>query len=342
MEKSEFIIKEITKLNILNKLKINDSFISNKIINLFDNLDVINTETELFPLSETEYIYNTNIIYKIDNDIYISLKLNDELSNECIITDIVFFYTKKENIDKINNIIEELKKGIFDTTNQEEEIKNDNLFYISIDKNGFFLNKLYLNTEIDFNISYNKKTLKELKKISKEIKNNSGLWALEGKRGLGKTTALKFISDNNLDKKFIYIPNILIDNTINSIDIFEFILNNGNCVFILDDIETFSNSFDLKANHLIQNISQFIDSFLFEENKVSFMIISNEEESEFLENLETLNNFKYKVVFEDLENSNISNLLELKKYKNVNSYDKLSLNEILNNKKSKEKKYKGF
>ncbi len=335
------IIKKLAKTKILNTLKINDSFIFNKVSHIFDDFEMVIKETELFPFSENEYIYSINTIYKLDNEIFISVKLDDELSEECRLTDIIFFYTKDKNIEKINIIIEELKKGIFSTDEQYQGLEG-NLSYISISKNNFSLNKLYLDNEIDFNICYNKKTFKELKKISKEIKDNSGLWILTGIKGSGKTSSLQLISSFSPNKKFIYIPTILVDSVINSIDIFEFIKENGDCVFIIDDMETIFDNFDIKGSYLIQNLSQLIDNFLFEKNKLSFIIISNEENSSYLNYLKELNNFKYEIIFKGLERSNISDILDLKKITNTSLSDNSSLSDVLNNKRKEQKKYTGF
>lgn len=351
MEKIENIIRKKANKDELNSLKINDSFIFEKVNSIFDKFEEIIKESELFPLSETEYVYNSQILSKINNNIYISYKLNDEFSdNGCIITDIIFFYIKRDissespsPIEEINLILEGLKKGIFMTDDFEDNKSISNLSYLSIDQNGFYLTDLNIDTSIDYNLCYNKNTLKELKKISKDINKNSGLWIINGIKGTGKTSSLKIIANNNPDKKFIYIPNIFIESTINSTEIFDFIKNNASCIFIIDDIENLFNNFEVKGNHLIQNISQLIDNFLFKDGIISFIIISNEEDSEYLEYLENINSFKYKMTISELDSYNISKIKEIRNIKYVyDSNKKNTLNEILINKKSTVKKHTGF
>jgi excinuclease UvrABC helicase subunit UvrB len=67
---------------------------------------------------------------------------------------------------------------------------------------------------VDDNVYYNQKTLKNINKLVKSIKKD---WSsiLYGQRGTGKTNTISYICDK-LDRIVIFIPNTLIESTINN------------------------------------------------------------------------------------------------------------------------------
>jgi hypothetical protein len=332
------IIKDLIGKH-LSSLSINDSFSLLNLNEYFDKFETIIKNTSLLPISNNDYLYNSSILKKIDDSIYISYDISDELSDIGSISNIRFYYNNSDNINIINDIIEILKKEIL-YADESSDSETHNLNYLIPSSSGYYLSPLIIENQIDFKICYNKKTFKELKNLSKNISKKGGVWILDGENGMGKTSSLKFIAEENTNLKFIYIPNILVDNTINSLDIIEFIKNNKGAVLILDNFEKLFSQYDTRGYNTINNISMLVDSFIFNKTDIKIIIINNSNhESHYLDQLINLNNFNSIILFERLDNSNIQEISKIKKIKNIESIK--NINDILNKKDLKSRKY-GF
>jgi hypothetical protein len=109
--------------------------------------------------------------------------------------------------------------------------------------------------------------------MAKKIKKNDrGLCVLHGNRGTGKTAAINYIA-NNIDRIIIFVPNNLIDQTINNPDFRKLLKKYHKPIVILDDCEMIFNEYFAKSNTIVNNLLQLVDGFLSE--NITFVTIFN-------------------------------------------------------------------
>ena len=213
---------------------------------------------------------------------------------------------------------------------------------VSLSNNSIELEEIkYDDIDID-NIEeyYSKQTFKDLSKwLKKSKKQQSGLSILYGKRGTGKSSAIKYLA-TKLDRNLIFVPNNLVDLTINSSDFSKFLRKHENPILILDDCEMIFNEFFTKSNIIANNLMQLVDGLL--SNKLSIITIFNvEDKSEIDHNLIECNNLIDIIEFTDLSNSEANQLSELLGYKQKHKND-IRLLDLIKNNKSDNKKRLGF
>ena len=213
---------------------------------------------------------------------------------------------------------------------------------VSLSNNSIELEEIkYDDIDID-NIEeyYSKQTFKDLSKwLKKSKKQQSGLSILYGKRGTGKSSAIKYLA-TKLDRNLIFVPNNLVDLTINSSDFSKFLRKHENPILILDDCEMIFNEFFTKSNIIANNLMQLVDGLL--SNKLSIITIFNvEDKSEIDHNLIECNNLIDIIEFTDLSNSEANQLSELLGYKQKHKND-IRLLDLIKNTKSDNKKRLGF
>lgn len=276
-------------------------------------------------------IINDKVFSKISDEIFISYTVYDTENEDSQIFDITFFYKSESNLDKINEIIQALNQESID---DEIEMTNSNLETLVLSSDG--INREPIEFELDENISlfYNKNTFKKSKKLIKKINNSAkGLSIIHGERGTGKTNIIKFLSTKT-EKTVIYIPNNLLDVTINSSEFSTFIKNYNNPVIVIDDCEFIFNDFYSKSNSYTSNILQMIDGLMSDMIPINFIMIFNCELEDIDTNLLESNN-----LLEVLEFNNLSKdeATELSKYignnEKIKSDTKLSV--VINNKLDK-------
>ena len=330
-------------------ISLNDIYNYNSILPLIKDFKIINKLDEYTPYEDNEYIIDSKLLTIIDDGIYMSYIVSDVFSDTPTISSIVF-YKSDEKVNNIilDNLINSINKFSLDNTQDISKENDDinNLNYLSLSKNGMYLSPLEIKNHLDIDLCYNKDTLKEIKELDKQIKKNKlGIWILHGKTGNGKTSSLKYLSDKNKNINFTYITYSSLDLTINSHDIHDFILNNNQMIFIIDDFENLYDNFDVKLNQTLVNISQIMDNFLFKDSKVGFIIIVNTNNITIdnLEQLYSLNSFINSIEFKELEKSKIDKLIKnVNKDFKLNNKARISLSDIINNKKTIEKNYTGF
>lgn len=229
-----------------------------------------NIFTEIIP-SDDENIINEKVLAKIDDGIYLSYVIVDKNVESSIISDVVFFYKEDSNIKDVNKVIEEIEKTVLDFS--EEETHNINT--ISISNGGIDIepvNNLKVDTE-NQELYYSEKTFKTLSKMVKKIKKNDrGLCVLHGNRGTGKTAAINYIA-NNIDRIIIFVPNNLIDQTINNPDFRKLLKKYHKPIVVLDDCEMIFNEYFAKSNTIVNNLLQLVDGFL--SDNITFVTIFN-------------------------------------------------------------------
>lgn len=277
-----------------------------------------NRYTEVIP-SERSLIINDKILEKINDDLYISYLVLDRLNESSIIHDIIFFFRDDDQLELVNQLIEQLDQCVFDL---ETELVDSKFNTISLTQNGIELENVDL-CDLDDEVEYyyDESTFKDINDLVKSIKKtNKGLSLFYGSRGTGKTSIVNYLTDK-LDKMVIFIPNNMIDNTINNPDFKSFLKKHPNSLILIDDCEVIFNQLFSRSNVFVNNLLQIVDgplSDIFSANIV--MIFNTESEDDIDESLIDCNNLIGKVSFEFLseESSNTlsKHINSRKKYKN--------------------------
>jgi predicted AAA+ superfamily ATPase len=177
--------------------------------------------------------------------------------------------------------------------------------------------------------------------VKKSKKPKPGLSIFYGSRGTGKSSVIKFLS-SKLERNFIYIPNNLIDLTINSSEIYKFLQKHKNPIIIIDDCEMIFSEFFTKSNVIVNNLMQIIDGPLSNKVKASIITIFNvEDTNEIDHNLMDCNNLVDIIEFSNLSNSEANQLSDFLGYKQKHKSD-IRLLDLIKNNKSNNKKRLGF
>lgn len=320
-----------------NKVLIHGTFDFKETESFFDQYEKVNKFTEIICL-EIDDIINDKLLLKSTESIYISYIAVDKLTESAVISDITIYYSSSEDADEVNEIIKSLSE--YQVIDDSEDRHNLNV--VSLSNNSIELEEIkYDDIDID-NIEeyYSKQTFKDLSKwLKKSKKQQSGLSILYGKRGTGKSSAIKYLA-TKLDRNLIFVPNNLVDLTINSSDFSKFLRKHENPILILDDCEMIFNEFFTKSNIIVNNLMQLVDGLL--SNKLSIITIFNvEDKSEIDHNLIECNNLIDIIEFTDLSNSEANQLSELLGYKQKHKND-IRLLDLIKNNKSDNKKRLGF
>ena len=320
-----------------NKVLIHGTFDFKETENFFDQYEKVNKFTEIICL-EIDDIINDKVLLKSTESIYISYIAVDKLTESAVISDITIYYSSSEDADEVNEIIKSVSE--YQVIDDSED--GHNLNVVSLSNNSIELEEIkYDDIDID-NIEeyYSKQTFKDLSKwLKKSKKQQSGLSILYGKRGTGKSSAIKYLA-TKLDRNLIFVPNNLVDLTINSSDFSKFLRKHENPILILDDCEMIFNEFFTKSNIIANNLMQLVDGLL--SNKLSIITIFNvEDKSEIDHNLIECNNLIDIIEFTDLSNSEANQLSELLGYKQKHKND-IRLLDLIKNTKSDNKKRLGF
>ena len=281
---------------------------------------------DIIPADDFDII-NDRIFSKISDDVFLSYMIYDTENEDSQIFDVTFFYRNESNIEKINEIIQKLNQ---EPSEEETEIKS-NLETLVLSSDG--INREPIDFELDESISlfYNKNNFKKSKKIIKKINNtNKGLTIFHGERGTGKTSIIKFLSTKT-DKNIVYIPNNLLDATINSPDFLTFLKNYTNPIIVLDDCEFIFNDIYSQSNSYSVNILQMIDGLMSDMVPINFIMLFNCDIEDIDSNLLQSNNLLDIIEFSLLSKDEAT---ELSKYignnEKIKSDTKLSV--VINNK----------
>lgn len=298
-----------------------------------------NVFTEIIP-NDNEFTINDKIISNLGDDVYLSYVVIDRNQDNSIITDIVFFYKSNESSKKVQSIIEELNDCLVDFC--EEETNNLNTIALST-QSGLEIEPIELNDDFEnFDHYYSSSTNKSIEKLIKKIKkSDKGLSILYGERGTGKTSVINYIA-SKLDRIVIFIPNNLIEHTINNPDFRKFIKKFHKPVIVLDDCETTLSDFYNRTNLTTSNILQMVDGFLSDTMEVNVICIFNtDDEDDIDEALLECNGLIDVIEFEYLSSEEAEELSRVtggnKKYKN-----KTRLVDIIKKRSSNDQKKIGF
>lgn len=322
-----------------NKVLIHGNFEFKETNNFFDQYEKVNKFTEIICLEQDDVI-NDKVLLKSSESIYISYIAVDKLTENALISDITIYYKSSEDTDVVNEII----KNISEYQLVDDIENKHNLNSIGLSSNTIELNEIkYDDIDVE-NIEeyYSKQTFKNLSKwLKKAKKHESGLSIFYGNRGTGKTSAIKFLA-SKLDSNLIFIPNNLVDSTINSSDFLKFLKNQKNPILVLDDCEIIFNEFFTKSNIISNNLMQLVDGLLSNKLNISIITIFNvDDKNEIDHNLIDCNNLIDIIEFTDLSNSEANQLSEILGYKQKHK-DGIKLIDLIKNTKSDNKKRLGF
>ena len=275
-----------------------------------------NVFTEVIPDTE-ELIINDKLFIKLDEGCYISYIVADRLSESSFIDSVSFYYAN--GYEKVQDFIDELNDCVLDY----EDDDSNKLNTIGISLNGLEIEPISLhNIDLD-NVDnyYNTETFRRVEKAVKQIKkSDKGLTVFYGERGSGKTSIINYIS-SKLDRIVIFIPNNMIDHTINNPEFRKFIKKYDKPVLVLDDCEiAFTENYG-RSNMFTSNLLQMVDGFLSDSINCNIVTIFNiDDEEEIDPSLLECNNLIDVIEFEMLtdEESNLlaKHIQSNKKYKN--------------------------
>jgi hypothetical protein len=299
-----------------------------------------NVFTEVIP-SDDDNIINDKMFVRISDGICISYVVLDRNYDNSKINEICFFYRDDSDAKRIQEIIKELNSCVIGY-DSEEEI-HFRLNTVSLSSNGLELEPIDVSEDYnELDLYYHSKTEKGIEKIIKKIKkSDSGLSVFLGERGTGKTSLIHYLAQK-LDRLVIYIPNNMIDHTINNPEFRKFFKKHNRPVIIIDDCEMLTNEPFGRSSQFVGNLLQLVDGLFSETLQLQVITIFNvDKEDEVDELLLESNNLIDVVEFSLLtseEANELSNHLGYKKkYTN-----KTRLLDVIRNTFSKKTETIGF
>jgi hypothetical protein len=259
-----------------NRISIDKEYITDSISNYFKELKIENSFTEI----KSDYdksIINNKFFIKLSDDIYLSYVSLDKNSDISTSVDFSFLYKNEYNLKEIEKIIEDI-----DEFSIKNEVSNSiGIDLVTIDSGDIvfenasfdnFDNKLKIDMS-NFEILYSSYTINNLNKVIKNIKKNKrGLSVFYGEKGTGKTSIIKYLS-KKLYNRFIYIPNSMIEHTINNPEFNKILKNIDSPLIIIDDCEFILNNSYPRYNIFSNNLIQMVDGLV--SNNLNIITIFN-------------------------------------------------------------------
>jgi hypothetical protein len=299
-----------------NRILIHNTYSSklfNKAINDFI-LDK-NVFTEVIPDSE-ELIINDKMFVKLDEDCYLSYIIADRNMDNSFIDSITFYFNN--GYDKVQEFVELLNECVLDFCEDDSNKLNT----ISFSQNGLELEPVnFHNIDLEnIEVFYNEQTFKQVEKTIKKIKkSDKGLTIFYGERGTGKTSIINHLA-TKLDRMIIFIPNNMIEHTINNPEFRRFIKKYERPIIVLDDCDMLFNDI-YKTNPITNNILQMVDGFLADTMNVNIIALFNTDteddiEEELLDCNSLIDVIEFELLSVDESNELAKHLESNKKYKN--------------------------
>ena len=321
-----------------NKIKIYQSYSKNEFNEVIDKYTLDKSFTsEVIPADEFNIINDIYFI-KVSETIYISYILLDRETDSSFIHEISFYFKSYQDdsklVDEITNALNECQIDFDDE--EDESINKLNTIYIT--PTGLEIEPIKVHLDENTELFFNEKTLKSVNRLCKSIKkSDKGLTILYGERGTGKTSIISYITDK-VNRIVIYIPNSLLESTINNSDFRSFLSKFHKPIIVIDDCEMIFNELFTKSNIYVNNLLQMVEGLLSDSIKVNIITIFNvDDEIEIDHALLECNSLIDVIEFEYLnkeESNDLSKHLgHNKKYKN-----KTKLIDII--KKTNSKEYK--
>jgi hypothetical protein len=325
-----------------NKIKIYQSYSKNHFNEVIDKYTVEKSfSSEVIPADEFDIINDVYFI-KVSETIYISYILLDRESDSSFIHEISFYFKSyQDDSQLVDEITNELINCQVDFEDDDETCSKLNTIYIT--PTGLEIEAISrVNLDDSTELFFNEKTLKSVNKLCKTIKkSDKGLTILYGERGTGKTSVVSYITDK-VDRMVIYIPNSLLEATLNNSEFRSFLRKFHRPIIVIDDCEMIFNELFTKSNIYVNNLLQMVEGLLSDSMKVNFITIFNvEDESEIdhalLECNSLIDVIEFEYLNEEESNELSKHLGHSKKYKN-----KTKLIDIIRKTNSKEYKKIGL
>lgn len=201
-------------------------------------------------------VFKKIIDFKEIEGIYYNKNFNFTITFYNNKTNIQFVYSESFNIKQIEDSLKE-----FECKEELDNLPVVNL--LAIDDNGPFLikkklkSKILIDVENSYNLTY------PLNKILSDIKSNkAGLMLLTGLPGTGKTSLIKYLTQENQDIKFVFINNSNLD-ILSNPRFAEFAISNlSDSVIILEDCEKALLTRDLNKGYDISTILNLTDGII--------------------------------------------------------------------------------
>jgi hypothetical protein len=308
------------------KFLVHDVFSSKEFYEAIDVFDpqIKCQENELIKHGQ-DYLINRRKLIRLPQNIWISYLETDPNSDESAINEVCFYYEHISDESKVFDIIEKFS-SIIDNFEDDEQ---HNIKYLTQINNVLQLVNFNQPT-VEISGFYNKSIVKKLQKLAKQIdKKQKGLSIFCGERGLGKTEAIKWISQQ-VEREVIFIPYNLVDLSINNPDFKNLLQPNKKYLLLIDDCE-FLYSFG-KNNFFTANILQLIDGFLSGTLNLQIVLIYNQDLDEIDQNIVDCNNLIEIIEFDYLDAkiaNSLSEDLEIKQTFN----ESVKLIDVLNHTK---------
>lgn len=177
------------------------------------------------------------------------------------------------SIDKIKDTIDKyLAKYAF----IDEKVRCN----IIAHQNNFYMEEFEIKVkgDLDFDL-YNDGFEDIHKEIVRSIKeDDNGLYILHGEAGTGKTTYIRhLVKELKKNKRFVYVPSNLVDD-ITSPNFISFILENKNCVFIIEDCENLVVTKNNTRTSAVADMLNMTDGILADALKIKFICTFNTNE----------------------------------------------------------------
>lgn len=315
-----------------NKLILHDTFSGNSFESILNGVES-NIITELLPTLDG-YIINEKRISKFSDSIWYSYVSIDKSSNNFIINELTFYYKSELDKEIIEKIINDLSESIIDYDTESTNKFNT----ITISNNGIELDPINIDTSsLKIEGRYKSETIKQINKLSDKIKNtNKGITIICGEKGVGKTTISKFLC-SKIDRMVVYIPNNMVDITINNPEFRGFFKKFEKIFIVIDDCEFLSNNQFSKIDHFSNNIIQLTDGFLSESLNIQILLIFNINKDEIDDALVHSNSLIEIIEIGNLS-TNIANDLSKKIGYNKKYKQETKLVDVLNDKKISKQK----
>ncbi len=269
---------------------------------------------------EEGLLINDKMFVKLDDECYMSYIVADRLSDASFIDTITFIY--KRGYEKIQEFLDILNDCIMDFAHEDSHKLNT----ITLSQSGLEIEPISLH-DIDLDnidLYYNSDTFKKVDKAIKQIKkSDKGLSIFYGERGTGKTSIINYIS-SKLDRIVIFIPNNMIEHTINNPEFRKYLKKYDKPVLVIDDCEVAFTEIYGRANMFSSNLLQMVDGFLAESMNCNIVAIFN------LENEEEI----------DHSLLDCNNLIDCIEFKYLDTDDSINLGKHVNNNKKYKNKTK--
>lgn len=226
-------------------------------------------------ITEYDFSINEKVLVKYNDDVYISYLIIECRTDHESFSNISFFYREEDNLPEIEKIINSLKTSEDEDCEEYKEIVKNSINVVNVSNGVLELSPLPIEVKNIDNIKlfYNKETLKSVNDWIKKLdKLKKGLSIFSGERGTGKTEMIKYLV-TKLKKDITYIPNNLIDQTINNPEFKNILFTLKDSLLIIDDCEIIYSK-----GGFFNNLMQLIDGIESDDLSLNFLLIFNNDE----------------------------------------------------------------